>query len=30
MEKFLIIMPAYNEAKGIESVLKGMESFNDF
>ena len=30
MEKFLIIMPAYNEAKGIESVLKGMESFKDF
>ncbi|WP_287492279.1 glycosyltransferase family 2 protein [Sellimonas sp.] len=27
MENFLIIIPAYNEARNIESVLKGMEPF---
>ena len=29
MEKFLIVVPAYNEARGMESLLKGMEPFKD-
>ena len=29
MKKFLIIIPAYNEARSIESLLKGMEPFKN-